>query len=269
MRAKSSSFAVVLGLVAILALPSLATAAEGGITVVVLDQLRPGQDGAWIAAVTEIYGPVLNQGMADGNVLGWGMAERASGGSDHTHAAWVIYPSWDAMAAVDQQFAAKFMAMSAEDQAAIGARFGAIAEPHQAQFRYLHVEVSEVNPEAPMRYLMVSDWDAAAGKAGSVKALYEKVRPAFAQAMADGAISGYGLYSQELHDGGPSHTSWYALADFSGIPKVDAALDAAMTDEVQAEAAEVFDMSSHRDTLYRILYLGSPPAGDGEAEPSE
>jgi hypothetical protein len=234
------------------------------ITWVILDQLKPGKTGDWASLVKDIYGPVLDQAMAAGQVLSWGLLDRASGGSDFTNAGWVTYPSWEAVAAVDKAIGEKVAAMDPADRDKIGAGFADATEPHRSWSRYLRGIVFEVDPKAPPgRYIMVSDWHAKPGKDQAARALYDEVRPGFAKALADGAISGYGLYVQELHDGGSSHTSWYMVPDLGAIPKVDAALEAVMSEDLSARMADAFDMSAHRDTLWEIRHLGAPPANGG------
>jgi hypothetical protein len=256
---------MVLVLAGLVALPAAAAAEEGPLTWVILDQLKSGNTAEWAAAVQETYGPVLAQMIAEGKILSWGLLERESGGSDVTNAGWVTYPGWEAAAAVDQAMGALMGSMSAEDRAKVGATFAALAEPHQVQIRYLRGVVFEVDPAAaPPSYLMVSDWPAGPGMEAKATEMYETVRPAFAQAMADGAITGFGLYVPELHDGGPSHSSWYTLPDLGGIAKVDAAIAAAIPEDMGARMAETFDMAGHRDTLWRVIHMETAGGGGDE-----
>lgn len=253
--------AVALVAVVLLATP-VAAAEEGPVTWVILDQVQPGKTGAYVKLVTENFGPTLDRMMAAGQVLSWGMAQRETGTMEYDHAGWVTYPSWDAVAASEAEMGKMMGERGPEGMAKIGEDFAATLEPHRSMIRYLRGKVFEVAPEAPPAgYLMVSDWHAGLGKEGDLEALYGEVKPALAQVMAAGGITGYGMYAQELHDGGSSHLTWYTMADLSAIPKVDAAIDAAVTPEMRGKMASIVDMAAHRDTLWRIIHLGGGGGG--------
>jgi hypothetical protein len=248
----------------LLALPALpAAAADGPIAWVILDTLKPGKSADYVRLITENYGPTLDAMQAEGKILGWGIAEKANSDGGYTHAGWVVYPNWAAYAAVENAFGEAFAGASEEDQAKITAGFVEATEPRAHMIRLLRSVVFEIAADGPpARYLMTGDWHAQSGKETEARAFFEHARPLFDRLLADGAITGFGLYELELHDGGSSHVTWFTCADLGAMDKVDAAFAAAGDDGPGAEQmAALFDMSAHRDSLWQIRHAGG---GDGE-----
>jgi len=250
----------------LLALPALpAAAADGPIAWVILDTLKPGKTGDYVRLVTENYGPTLDRMQAEGKILAWGLAEKANSDGGYTNAGWVVYPNWAAYAAVEDAFGAAFAGASEEDQAKITAGFVDATEPHAHQIRLLRSVALELAADAPpARYLMTGDWYAQPGKEAEVRAFFDHARPIMDGLLADGAITGFGLYELELHDGGSSHVTWFTCADLGAMDKVNAAFAAAGDSGPGAEQmAALFDMSAHRDSLWQIRHNGGGGGDDG------
>ncbi len=243
----------------LLALPALpAAAADGPIAWVILDTLKPGKSADYVRLITENYGPTLDAMQAEGKILGWGIAEKANSDGGYNHAGWVVYPNWAAYQAVENAFGAAFAGVSAEDQAKITAGFVDATEPHAHQIRYLRSVALELAADGPpARYLMTGDWHARPGKEAEVGAFFAHARPILDRLLAEGAITGFGLYEPELHDGGSSHVTWFTCADLGAMDKVHAAFAAAEAEgSMDEQIGALFDMSAHRDSLWQIRHTG-------------
>lgn len=257
--------------VLLLAAPALPAAAqEGGgpIAWVILDTLKPGKSGDYVRLITENYGPTLDRMMAEGKILGWGIAEKANIDGGYTHAGWVIYPNWTAYAAVENAFGEAFADASEEDQAKIAAGFADATEPHSQLIRHLRSVVLDTAENAPpARYLVTGDWHARPGKEAEVREFFTGARPLFDRLLADGAITGFGLYELEMHDGGSSHVTWFTCADLSCMDGVNAAFAAAQDPSMAGRVDELFDTAAHRDTIWQIRHAGGGGgAGDGDGD---
>jgi hypothetical protein len=254
----------VLPLLLLLAAPAPpAAAADGPLAWVILDTLKPGKGADYVRLITENYGPTLDRMQAEGKILGWGIAEKSNADGGYTHAGWVVYPDWTAYAAVEDAFGAAFANATAEDQAKITAGFVDATEPHAHQMRYLRGVVFQFAADGPPpRYLITGDWFARPGKEAAARAVFDQARPILDRLLAEGALTGFGLYEQELHDGGSSHVTWFTCADLSAMDKFNAAFAAAGDNgQIAEQMAAAFDMSAHRDSLWQIRHLGG---GGGE-----
>lgn len=259
---------------ALLAAPALPAAADhhaGPIAWVILDTVKPGKSADYIRLVTENYGPTLDGMMAEGKLLGWGLAEKANADGGYTHAGWAVYPSWAAYQAVEDAFGAAFADVPPEDQAALATAFADATEPHAHLIRLLRSVTFETAENAPPpRYLVTGDWYALPGKDKEALALLQGAGPIFEGLLTSGALVGGGIYRPELHDGSSTYVTWYSFTDLGAMDKLNDAFAAAGDDAPSSAAmAALFDMNAHRDTLWQIRHLGGAPGEGGGGENGE
>jgi len=123
------------------------------------------------------------------------------------------------------------------------------------RYEVMKQSTGEVMP----RYIYVSYYTARPGQ--DLTAYYKKhASPIYDKLLADGTITGYGMYTQELHgEPGWTHLSWYTTADLGAIDSVGTAFEASFTEEMMSEAMEVMDWSAHKDQVLLIVHLGAMP----------
>ena len=88
----------------------------------------------------------------------------------------------------------------------------------------------------------------------------KNVAPVYERLMIDGTLTGYGMYTQELHgEPGWTHIGWYTTADLGAVDAVDQAFQENFTAEQMTEARTVMDWSEHKDQVLLIVHLGGMP----------
>jgi len=250
-------------LAVLLVFPAVATADP--ITLVTYYQAKD-QDGNGLVDHMKKYGlnDVLNGQMEAENVMSWGIANRTLDGPEHTHMAWVTYPSWTAWEATTGAFDAHFKELGEEGAGSQQNLQSLINGMDEMVIRHT---TFEVNPEEAPEFLSISVFKARPGKRAEASAWMEGGEEIDAQLMADGVITGYGTFSQVYHtDSGWSHGSWQTFSGLDKMDAIDAAYGAASTEEGRATRAEVMDRSGHGDELYWIIY---GPGMDEEEEEEE
>ncbi len=238
-------------------------AAADPVTLVTYYQAKD-QDGNGLVEHMKTYGldDVLNAQMEDGNVLGWGIGNRTLDGPEHTHMAWVTYPSFTAWQTTNEAFEAHFNELG-EDGA--GSQQALQDLIHGMDEMVISHSTFEVNLDAESEFLAVSTFRANPGMNVKASAWIDGGNEANAQLLGDGVLDGYGVFSQVYHTNPEwTHGTW---SSFTGIDKHDAviaAYEAASNEESRAARAAAMDFSGHRDELYWIVY--APWLVDGEEE---
>lgn len=248
-------------LAAVLLVP--AVAAADPITLVTYYDAKD-QDGNGLVEHMKKYGidDVLNGQVEAGNVINWGLANRTLDGPEHTHIAWVTYPSWTAWQDSTEAFDAHFEALGEEGEDSQQTLQALLDGMDEVVIHQLQVNVNEdVKPE----FLMVSVFHAREGM-GERAVEWLSEPGSIDHLVADGVIGGAGVFTQSSFHTNPewTHGNWLT---FSGLDKLDAieeAWDADASEEGIAARAEIFDPAGHHDELYWILH--GPGMGDEEEE---
>jgi len=87
-----------------------------------------------------------------------------------------------------------------------------------------------------------------------------EIAPINDQLLADGIITGYGFYTQELHgEPGWTHVAWTAYADLADKDRADAYFWSNFSESQMAAAMSLMEWSSHKDQILLIVHLGGMP----------
>jgi hypothetical protein len=112
---------------------------------------------------------------------------------------------------------------------------------------------------APAGYTYVAEWDAPRDKWIEIAAFAEKVwRPMLERLLADGTITGFGVYESVVHEpDGISHGLWWSAASMAGVEK-------ARTEALKLPPAPGLMTAKHRDYFLRsLVWKGKPAKGAG------
>ena len=248
----------------LLAAPAAVFAQDDGpgpLSWIAYSKVKPGKTGDAVKLTLEEDAEFLDGLVSAGTILSWGLATPINHrpGQDWNHAQWVTLPNW---AAVDRWVAGVMQRMSErseEDLAEMQAKLDEVyveGSHHDIVARGL-IFKSGSGAGQP-RYFMGGSYRARPGQEENVVKLFnEFVTPIADQLIADGVISGYGLYVEELHgDHGWTHRSWFSFPALASIDKIMAAFNQAAGPGIQAWADAVFDPDAHSDVVMMILHLG-------------
>jgi hypothetical protein len=253
-----------------IAVPAVVQAQDGAapLTWVAYTKVKPGKTQDWVKAGLKYDKPILDKLVAEGAVLTWGYAVRASHrpGYEWTHLTWVTCPDWAGigkwMGASMAAMAARSPEENAEAMASMelekgGSHFDEVVRAGFASY-----------PDAPVKFnfLYTGHFKTKPGKfADGTRAIEEAVIPIGDELKAAGAISGYGLHLQELHGqhqpGGDAwtHRTWYSFADLGTLDKLQAAFRARVTGENTKTRAATFEFDAHTDELLVVLHHEPAP----------
>jgi hypothetical protein len=121
--------------------------------------------------------------------------------------------------------------------------------------------------EGPKPLLHVAIFKVQLGKTAAWAASMKKIYvPMFEKLMADGAVQGYGIDLDVLHQAGmPNASAWYTVDDYAGYDKVQSAIEQtqAANAAVMQEIADLSDMDKHYDLLLRIESGNGKPVAAG------
>ena len=262
MRGLSLVSVCLLTLAAVLA-AGLPAAAQDGDAVEPLTMIAHFQappDDSFPDWVRSTYGAAMDGLMAEGKVLSWGVVMPVfHQNMDTTHSVFVTATDWAAIEAAFQAIDTREGAMSAEEQAATGELFSKMdMSTHRDELvRHLRFEVGG-DGTPPTKYYDIGYHAARPGKGQQVMELYDRmIKPVYDQLLADGVVTGYGVFVPEQHAGeGWTHAGWAGLADLAKMDAVSAAFaaaEASWTPEDFRLLDEVFENSAHTDLLLRVV----------------
>lgn len=256
-----------LALAATLALAAAAPAiaqddGPGVLTWIAYSKTRPNQTEAAMAMLMEDKA-FMDGLMADGTILGWGVATpiNHSPGDLWNFIQWVHVEDWTK---ADAWVNASIAKMQAEDEVkrkAMQARFAEIFVEGSHFDEVVRHDVARFSGggATPPRYLYSAEFAAQPGKEGDLVSFFKThVTPVVDDLVENGTLTGYGVYSPELHlDVEWTHRFWYALPD---LGKMDAMLEAfgGMSEAQGALASSIFESEGHHDKVLLILHLGTP-----------
>jgi hypothetical protein len=243
---------------------SMAAAQEGPgpIAWIAFDKTESGKSRDLISMTIENDGPMYDGLVEDGTLLSWGMAipinHRLS--DSWNWVLWANMADWSKVDKLQAGFEKMFAARTPEEMAAMEEAYDGVTVPgshHDWIVRYQVMRQSDA--DVMPRYISVGYYTAKPGQ--DLTAYYKKnVSPIYEKLLNDGTITGYGMYTQELHgEPGWTHLGWYTMADLGSIDAVDAAFRSSFTEEQMAEAMTVMDWSAHKDQVLLIVHLGAMP----------
>ena len=240
------------------------------ITWVAYTQSKAGKTSDWVKLTLKYDAPIYDKLMAAGVVRSWGIATPINHrpGFEWNLLTFVTVDNW---AGVEKWAGAAFQSMqarSAEETKTIETSYEAVEEGGRHHFDEVvrNAVLVPGKPGAKYAYFYVGHYLARPGQEAAATQFYKEFAAPIAEKLvADGTVVAYGLHEQALHgqfqpDRKWTHRTWYAIADLSGIDRLQAAVAAAMTPQLAARAAEIFDMAAHSDDVLMVLHQGAPPA---------
>jgi hypothetical protein len=247
---------------ALILLPAFVSAQDGPmpLTWVGMDTVKPGKGMQYPALFAKYNKPLLDQMVADGSAMGWGVGYELAGPGGFNYLVWITMPGWAGMGAVEAAFDAHYEGMSEAEREAMMAEWEEVMEIGQEQHMLLRHTVFNASPDAKYNYLRLSNYTVNPGYDGDVQKMYKSfVAPVYDQLLKDGAIAGYGLIEQAIHsDSTFTHESWITfdeLADLEKVEKAFKAQDVSDGDQVARDLAfkKMFQSDAHYDRLIRVI----------------
>ena len=246
----------------LLGLVPLASAQEeaGPITWFALDTTKGGSRNL-IELTVKDDGPMYDGLLASGSLLSWGIAIPINHRPDDTwnYMLWTTMADWGKIGDLQAGFENSFAARSPKDMAASQkayeeATIGGAHHDWIVRHQVYQPGTGEVRP----RYFNTSFWKTKPGTEEKLTAFYkDRMQPVFEGLRTAGTISGYGIFTQEIH-GDPewTHVTWYAISDLAAIDAVGPALDAALTEADLAEIFPIMEMEAHKDQVLMVVHVG-------------
>lgn len=252
---------ILAGLLMIAAAP-LATAQEAGpISWLSFETTKSGKSRELIGATVKEDGPMYDGLLADGTLLSWGIMIPIT----HTphdqmnYMLWATMSDWSKVSDLEAGFSKLFATRTPEQMAELNKSYNAsVEEDSHHDWIIRHQIYKQGSGDQVPKYFRIGYYKATPGNFDKVTTFYKKhLEPVYDKLLADGTITGYGLSTQEIHGVGDwTHTGWYTMANLGSIDKVQAAVDAAFTEEMAAEIGPMFDPSAHWDQVMLIVHLG-------------
>jgi hypothetical protein len=118
-------------------------------------------------------------------------------------------------------------------------------------------------PQQPQPVTRVSLYKVALDKTGAFIAKGKLFVPTLDALLAEGAIVSYAIEQDYIHVPDATNVAfWYTAADFAGLAKADAAVDAfaAKNPQLLADLTALTDMSAHRDLIVRSPVMNTKPS---------
>lgn len=255
---------IVLTMLAVAALAPAASAQQdepGPLTWIAFSKVKSGktQDAVQMTLEAQEF---MDGMMADGTILGWGLATPVHHFPDDNwnHLEWVNVPSWEKVGVWSDAVVQYFQGLG-EDE--LQARQQRAEEIYEAGSHWDSVTRSLIfkpagQGAAPPRYFAAGTFTAKPGQdAAAVQWIKDFVAPIADELQAEGVIGAYGLTTPELHGNDDwTHRVWYALPDLGSLDKLQTAIVAAFGPGQKAQAAATFDPANHEDRILMILHWG-------------
>ena len=231
-------------------------AQEGTLTWAYMYQAKPGEGSELVELIKRHFGDVIEEQIAAGTVMGWGIGEVVNYQGGYTHMEWLHFPNWEALSRAEEGFSAAWEKKSQADKNAIRRGFEDVLQQRVHQRVASAVVRKLADRGDPPRYVVTGEWSARPGKAAAGTRLYnEAAVPVYEKLFTEDAIGGYGMVVPAMHDGDWTHWTWFVVHDLGEVGSVLDALAAISGDDLEKRLAEVFDRATHRDTIYRIVHL--------------
>lgn len=255
---------VSLALLAALALPLTALAESH-------EEAAPPQPVIWVsflkaaASGQELVENIIKEDaglwgelLAEGKILEWGVAQPVvhSGEDRYDVAEWATFADWGAMDAFVAGFMAKQAAKSPEEMKASQEAYMSVVVPG-SHYDHVHQSIyAATNGQRP-GYLSLGFQKAHPGKDGALVEIWmEHAKPMFEQLMSDGAIQGFGLFTQAMHgDHTWTHGSWMTMPGLAGMDAVNKAFAGLQhNEEAMTGFMSAVDWEAHWDELLAVVH---------------
>jgi hypothetical protein len=249
-------------LTALILVPAFAAAQDGPmpLTWVGMDKVKPGTGMQYPALFAKYNKPLLDQMVADGIALSWGVGYELAGPGGFNYVVWITMPGWAGMGAVEAAFDARYESMSEEDQETMMSEWMAVMETGNEKYQLLRHTVFKSAPDGEFKYLRLSNFTVKPGYESEVNKMYKSfMAPIYDQLLEDGAIAAYGLIEQAIHsDSSFTHEAWITFDELGDLEKVEKAFMGAEVsdgDEVARDLAflKMFQHDAHYDRLIRVI----------------
>lgn len=244
------------------ALPVTAQDGPGPLSWISFDKSKPGKSRDLIGMTIKDDGPMYDGLVKDGTLLSWGIAIPINHRLDDqwNYVLWANMADWSKVGELQAGFEKMFASRTPEQMAAMQEAYkAATVEGAHHDWIVRYQAMKQSTGDVMPRYIYVSYYTAKPGQ--DLNAYYKKnVSPVYEKLLDDGTITGYGMYTQELHgEPGWTHLGWYTTADLGAIDAVGQAFESSFTEEMMAEAMSVMDWSAHKDQVLLIVHLGAMP----------
>jgi hypothetical protein len=213
---------------ALMLLPALAAAQDEPepLTWVGMMQVKPGADLLFEKAFDKYNKPLLDQLVADGKAMSWGLGYELAGPGGYDLVLWITVPGWAGIGAVEAMFDERWEGMSEEELTDMFEDWMAAVEPGDDQTQLLRHKVFKANPDADYKYLRMSAYTVKPGHGEDLMKGYKSFWvPINNQLLETGVISGYGMIEQAVHsDSSFTHEAWITLDSLADLDKVEKAI---------------------------------------------
>ncbi|MHC4414117.1 MAG: hypothetical protein ACYS0G_02405 [Planctomycetota bacterium] len=261
-------------IVAVLALPAAVLGQESPdqyLTWVRYYTTNPGREVDFVKLINKISGETLNEMLADGSLISWGIAVPFTRRADSwTHLIWLSVADWSRMDRVVAAFDEASKGRSELENRAVMAEVEEVIDlgsVHDIVVRHVVVpSVGEATPPSgPPAYFRASYYKARPGQVENAVNLYQEIAvPLYEQLMAEGVILDCALAQQEIVTQSEwSHMSWYLVSDLAALDRVKQAAEqtnAARSQEERDALTERFHASLNPDAYWseiiRIVHMG-------------
>jgi len=245
-----------------IAVAPFATAQEAGpISWLSFETAKSGKSRDLIGAKIKEDGPMYDELLANGTLNSWGIAIPITHTPrDHMNfMLWAGMSDWSKVSDLEAGFGKLFASRTPEQMAeSMKGYSDAVVEGSHHDWIIRHQVYQQGSGDQAPKYFRIGYYKATPGNESKITGFYKKyLEPVYAELLADGTITSFGLSTQELHGVGDwTHIGWYTMANLGSIDKVQAATDAAFTPEMGAEIGPVMDQSAHWDQVLLIVHLG-------------
>ena len=244
----------------------LATAQDAGpISWLSFEMTKSGKSRDLISATVKEDGPMYDGLLADGTLSSWGIAIPIT----HTphdqmnFMLWATMSDWSKVSDLEAGFTKLFASRTPEQMAEASKKYKeAVVEGSHHDWIIRHQVYEQGSGDQLPKYFRIGYYKATPGNFDKVTSFYKKhMQPVYEKLLADGTVTSYGLSTQEIHGVGDwTHIGWYTMSNLGSIDTVQAAVDAAFTEEMAAEIGPMFDPSAHWDTVLLIVHMGGMTA---------
>ena len=252
-----------LAVLLMIAAAPLAIAQEdsGPITWLSFEITKSGKSRDLIGASIKSDGPMYDELLANGTLSSWGIAIPITH-TPHDHMnfmLWATMSDWSKVTDLEAGFMKLFASRTPEETAESMKSYNeAVVEGSHHDWIIRHHVYQQGSGDQTPKYFRIGYYKATPGNAGKITGIYKKhLQPVYEKLLADGTITSFGLSTQEIHGVGDwTHIGWYTMSNLGSIDKVQAAVDAAFTEEMGAEIGPLMDPSAHWDQVLLIVHLG-------------
>lgn len=248
----------------LMSLPVSAQDGQGPISWLAFDTSAPGKSRDLIGMTIKDDGPMYDQLVKDGTLLSWGIAIPINHRLDDqwNQVLWATMADWGKVGGLQAGFEKMFASRTPEQMAAMQAAYKeATVEGAHHDWIVRHQIFRQGTGEKRPNYFDIGYFTAKPGMDAALTAFFNSaIAPIYEKLLADGTITGFGMYTQELHgEPGWTHVAWSTMSTLAAKDAVDQYFMANFTEAQMAEAMSLIDWSTHKDQVLLIVHLGASP----------